>query len=115
MLSQCHLGSGGIRRRLRLSALVKEFNLNKMLLALLAMALLPCANAQVSTGTGFAVAPGLLITNPVVIGSAGFSRDAHDVSNGMAGFRLAKTLNTQSLTSNAIPSIAGPPLKIAFA
>ena len=115
MLSQCHLGSGGIRRRLRLSALVKEFNLNKMLLALLAMALLPCANAQVSTGTDFAVAPGLLITNPVVIRLASSSRDAHDVSNGMAGFRLAKTLHTQSLTSNAIPSIAAPPLKIAFA
>jgi len=28
------------------------------LLALLALAVLPCANAQVSTGTGFAVAPG---------------------------------------------------------
>jgi len=34
---------------------------------LAAMALLPCANAQVSTGTGFAVAPGLLITNHHVI------------------------------------------------
>ena len=79
------------------------------------MAWLPCANAQVSTGTGFAVAPGLLITNPVVIRLASSSRDAHDVSNGMAGFRLAKTLHTQSLTSNAIPSIAAPPLKIAFA
>ena len=36
-------------------------------LSLLAMALLPCANAQVSTGTGFAVAPGLLVTNHHVI------------------------------------------------
>ena len=95
--------------------MIKELSLNKILLALLAMALLSCANAQVSTGTGFAVAPGLLITNPVVIRLASSSRDAHDVSNGMAGFRLAKTLHTQSLTSNAIPSIAGPPLKIAFA
>ena len=34
---------------------------------LAAMALLPCANAQVSTGTGFAVAPGLLVTNHHVI------------------------------------------------
>ena len=34
---------------------------------LTAVALLPCANAQVSTGTGFAVAPGLLITNHHVI------------------------------------------------
>ena len=88
--------------------------MNKMLLALLALAVLPCANAQVSTGAGFAVAPGLLITNPVVIGSAGFSRDAHDVSNGKAGFRVAKTLHTQSLTSNAIPSIAAPPAKDCF-
>ncbi len=35
-------------------------------------------------------------------------------SNG-SGFRLARTLHTQSPASNAIPSIAGPPLKIAFA
>ena len=67
VLSQCHLGSGGIRRRLRRRVLVKEFNLSNMLLALLALALLPCANAQVSTGTGFAVAPGLLVTNHHVI------------------------------------------------
>ena len=50
------------------SALIKELNLNKMVLALLALVALPCANAQVSTGTGFAVAPGLLITNHHVIG-----------------------------------------------
>ena len=36
-------------------------------ISLLALAMLPCANAQVSTGTGFAVAPGLLITNHHVI------------------------------------------------
>ena len=36
-------------------------------LSLLALVLLPCANAQVSTGTGLAVAPGLLITNHHVI------------------------------------------------
>ena len=44
--------------------------MNKMrlaLLSLLTLALLPCATAQVSTGTGFAVAPGLLITNHHVI------------------------------------------------
>ena len=46
--------------------------MNKMrlaLLSLLTLALLPCATAQVSTGTGFAVAPGLLITNHHVIDS----------------------------------------------
>ena len=37
------------------------------LLALLALAVLPCANAQVSTGTVFAVAPVLLITNHHVV------------------------------------------------
>ena len=50
--------------------MIKELSLNKMrkaLLALLALAVLPYANAQVSTGTGFAVAPGLLITNHHVI------------------------------------------------
>ena len=36
-------------------------------MALLASVVLPCANAQVSTGTGFAVAPGLLVTNHHVI------------------------------------------------
>ena len=41
--------------------------MRKALLALLALAVLPYANAQVSTGTGFAVAPGLLITNHHVI------------------------------------------------
>ncbi len=52
------------------SALLKELNLNKMrlaLLALLALAVLPCANAQMSAGTGFTVAPGLLVTNHHVI------------------------------------------------
>ena len=50
--------------------MIQELSLNKMrkaLVALLAMAVLPCANAQVSTGTGFAVAPGLLITTHHVI------------------------------------------------
>ena len=41
--------------------------MRKALLALLALAVLPYANAQVSTGTGFAVAPGLLVTNHHVI------------------------------------------------
>ena len=52
------------------SALLKELNLNKMrlaLLALLALAVLPYANAQVSTGTAFSVAPQLLVTNHHVI------------------------------------------------
>ena len=31
-------------------------------------------------------------TNPVVMRSASFARDGHNVSNGMSGFRLAKTL-----------------------
>jgi hypothetical protein len=51
-------------------ALAKELSLHKTrlaLVALLALVVPPCANAQLSTGTAFSVAPQLLITNHHVI------------------------------------------------
>jgi len=70
MLTRMRLGIGGICRRLHSRALAKELSLHKTwlaLVALLALAVHPCANAQLSTGTAFSVAPQLLITNHHVI------------------------------------------------
>ena len=70
MLIRWSLGIGGIRRRLHRRALAKELSLHKprlALVALLALAVPPYANAQMSTGTAFSLAPQLLITNHHVI------------------------------------------------
>ena len=70
MLIRWRLGSGSIRRRLHMKALAKELSLQKTRLALVALMALtvpPYANAQMSTGTAFSVAPQLLITNHHVI------------------------------------------------
>ena len=70
MLIRWCRGIAGIRRRLPRWALAKELSLHiprLALVALLALAVPPYANAQMSTGTAFSVAPQLLITNHHVI------------------------------------------------
>ena len=67
-LSLWLLGSGGIRSRLRPRINgIQRMRLKHFWTFLAAMTFLPWANAQVSTGTGFALAPGLLVTNHHVI------------------------------------------------